>query len=137
MKYSDMRKQLDSGRFEKRPRNTTKPAHKPVYRPETELAQAPDLLTALDAESWLANRLKNHGCDIYAHDPQAPWLDQLGACIVANGMQCVIMGRNRETNKPESYAQCYQRLAGKPLPKKSDVPRGTSNTQHQTSETTP
>lgn len=136
MKYADMQKQLNSGRFEKRPRNTTKPAYKPPHRQELDLTQTPDLLSGVEGETWLANRLIQHGIDIYAGDSYPTFADRLGAAIVRNGVQCVIVGRNPD-GKPESYAQCFQRIAGKPLPKKVDVPRETSNTQHQAPEATP
>jgi hypothetical protein len=126
VKYADMQKQLDSGRFEKRPRNTTKPAYKPPHRQELDFTQTPDLLTELEAETWLAERLKAHGCDIYAGGPYASYADRLGAAIVRNGLACVIVGRGKD-GKPESYAQLFQRIAGKALPKKiTDGP-----TQHQ------
>lgn len=111
-----MQTQLDSGRFEKRPRTTTKPAYKPVHRPEPELEQTADSVTAADAELWLAERLKQHGCDIYAGGPYDTYADRLAAAIVRNGMQCVIVGR--KDGKPENYASCFERIAGKALPKK-------------------
>lgn len=136
MKYSDMQKQLDSGRFEKRPLNTAKVAYKPAQTRGMELPLIPDLLTPLDAETWLASRLAQHGCDIYnSAEPYATYADRLGACIVRNGMQCVIVGR--KDGKPESYAKCFERIAGKPLPKAVDVSRVTPHDQpqHNTGDT--
>lgn len=79
----------------------------------------PDLFTHLEAEAWLAERLRQHGCDIYASaEPYAIYADRLGACIVRNRLQSVIVGRNPATSKPESYAQLFERIAGKALPKK-------------------
>jgi hypothetical protein len=85
---------------------------------------APDLFTHLEAETWLAERLKAHGCDIYAGGPYAAYADRLGACIVRNGLACVIVGRNPD-GKPESYAQLFQRIAGKALPKKATTSEST------------
>ncbi len=138
MKYADMQKQLDSGRFESRPRNVTKPAYNPPQKPERDLAQTPDSLTAADAEQWLAERLKDHGIDIYVGDAYPTYADRLGAAIVRNGIQCVIVGRNPD-RKPESYASFFERIVGKRLPKKvDDAPRGTvPNTTQATSQVTP
>lgn len=77
----------------------------------------PDLLAHVEGETWLANRLRQHGCDIYAGGPYATYADRLGACIVRNRVQTVIVGRS-PAGKPESYAQLFERIAGKPLPKK-------------------
>lgn len=79
----------------------------------------PDLLTHVEGETWLANRLLQHGCDIYAGGPYATYVDRLGACIVRNRLQSVIVGRS-PAGKPESYAQLFERIAGKALPKKID-----------------
>lgn len=125
MKYSDMEKQLDSGRFEKRPRNPTTTARKAVPRPEPELTATPDLLSPVEGETWLANRLLEHSCDIYVGGPYATYAERLGAAIVRNGVQCVIVGRNPATGKPESYAQLFERIAGKALPKKATTSEST------------
>lgn len=93
--------------------------------PATSLKSTHDLFTHLEAEAWLADCLKAHGCDIYVGGPYATYADRLGACIVRNRLQTVIVGRNRATRKPESYAQLFERICGKALPKKvDDVPRG-------------
>ena len=124
MKYADMQKQLDNGRFEKRPRNTTPPPRKPV-RPREPEPDTPQLFDHLEAESWLGERLKAHGCDLYADGPVfAHFRDRVRKVILDNGMACVIVGRH--DNKPESYAQTFQRLYGEPLGKKT--PRGTNTT---------
>jgi hypothetical protein len=144
MKYADMQKQLDSGRFEKRPRNTTKPAYKPALSAGTVTdpgekggVSQPDLLTHLEAETWLAERLKEHNCDIYAGGPYATYADRLGAAIVRNGLACVVVGRTPE-RKPETYAQLFQRIAGKALPKAVDGSTiNKMSIQHQTQKVTP
>lgn len=94
--------------------------NRPQYRPEPEGNPTPDLFTHLEAETWLADRLLQHGCDLYAGGPYATYVDRLGACIVRNGVQCVVVGR-KPAGKPENYAQLFERIAGKPLPKKVDA----------------
>jgi hypothetical protein len=84
------------------------------------------LLGHLETETWLAERLKQHGCDLYAAGPFAHFRDRLRATILANRMQAVIVGRNK-AGTLENYAQAFERLYGEPL-----VPRVTRNTQHQT-----
>lgn len=130
MKYSDMQKQLDSGRFEKRPRNTTKPAYKRPQRREPALTQTPDSLTAADAQLWLAEQLKQHGCDLYAGDSFEHFSARLRATILANRMQAVLLGRNK-AGALENYAQAFERLCGEPL-----VPRVTPSTTQSTSRVT-
>jgi hypothetical protein len=127
-----MQKQLDSGRFEKRPRTAAKPPYKPAQSrmPEgSEGNTTPSGLTHLEAEDFLAERLKQHGCDPYDGGPYATYADRLGACIVRNRMQCVIVGRRE--GKPESYAACFERLCGRPLTK-PEARRSTS-TRYPTS----
>jgi hypothetical protein len=117
----------------------------PAGRPKETFSAQPDaaletgetspLLVNLDGETWLANRLLQHGIDIYAGGPYASYADRLGAAIIRNGIQCVIVGR--KDGSPESYAKCFERIAGKPLePKptkqKTRVPRGTNTTVEST-----
>jgi hypothetical protein len=79
-----------------------------------QVGQSLPLLVHVEAEAWLANRLADHGCDIYASaEPYAAYADRLGACIVRNGLSCVIVGR--KDGKPESYAACFERIFGRPL----------------------
>lgn len=103
-----------------------------VARMRQGAAQA-DLLSHLEGEAFLAERLKDHGCDIYVGGPYATYADRLGAAIVRNGRQTVIVGRNPDTRKPETYAQLFQRIAGKPLPTKVD----DNPTQYPTQQVTP
>lgn len=131
MKYSDMQKQLTSGRFEKRPRNTAKPAYNPAHSQELNLAEKPDLLSHLDAEAYLGERLKLHGCDIYDGGPFEHFCDRLRAAILANGMQTVILGRNK-AGTLENYAQAFERVYGEAL-----VQKVRSNRSHQKGNTTP
>ena len=92
-----------------------------------------DLLACVESEDYLAERLKQHGCDIYAGGPYATYRDRLGACILRNSMQAVIVGR-APNGKPETYADCYQRIYGKALPKLA--PKNTVGGQHDTRATT-
>ncbi len=92
---------------------------------------SPGLFAQVDAETWLLERLKAQGHDPYVGGPYATHADRLGACIVRNGLACVIAGRGPD-RRPETYAACFERLFGQPLvPKqsKSNLPRGTSNTE--------
>ncbi len=79
------------------------------------LGESYPLLANLESEAELGERLKQHGCDIYAGGPYATYADRLGAAIVREGMQGVIVGRGPD-GKPEAYAQAYRRLCGKALP---------------------
>lgn len=83
-----------------------------------------DLFAQVDAEAWLAELLKAHGCDIYVGGPYETYADRLGACIVRNGMQMVVVGRRE--GRPETYRDCWERLYGRKL---SDVPRETLDTK--------
>lgn len=94
----------------------------------TDPGQTLPLLVNVEAETWLANRLLQHGCDLYAGGPYASYADRLGAAIVRNGVQCVIVGRRE--GKPENYRQYFERVCSKALPKTADVPRGTAPYQH-------
>lgn len=101
----------DSGR-KPIPKSAAQYAPEPAVKPGESL----DLLSQVESEDWLAERLKAHGCDIYAGGPYEIYADRLDACIVRNGMQAVIVGRAPD-GKPENYAQAYERLYGKPLSK--------------------
>jgi len=93
-------------------RKGSKPA---VQDAETVTGETLPLLVNIEAETWLANRLLDHGIDIYLDGAFPTYLDRLGAAIVANGIQRVIVGR--KDGKPEMYSTCFERIAGKPLPK--------------------
>ena len=88
----------------------------------------------IDTENQLADRLKVHGHDIYAGGPYAAYADRLAACIIRNGVQCVLVGRSPQ-GKPESYSQCFQRITGRALPKKiTEAIAATGTSEHQTSK---
>jgi hypothetical protein len=80
------------------------------------------LLSHLEAEDYLADRLKAHGCDLYAAGPCAHYRDRIRATILANGMQTVLLGRN-QAGKLETYRDCFQRIYGVPLDAKKTVAR--------------
>ena len=94
-------------------------------------SSTPDLFTHIEAETWLAERLKQHGCDIYAGGSFEHFRDRLRATILANRMQCVILGRNK-AGSLENYAQAFERVYGEAL-----VEKVRSNRSHQKGNTTP
>lgn len=104
-----------------------------VPEPETKIGESLDLLVQVESEDWLEERLKAHGCDIYAGGPYATRADRIAGCIIRNGMQGVLVGRGPD-DKPEKYAQCYERLHGKALPKLA--PKNTDGGQHDARTTT-
>lgn len=73
-----------------------------------------------DPELWLADRLKQHGVDIYAGGEFASFRDRLARAIITNKFGTVIAGRHEK--KPESYGELFERIYGIKL---NDVPRGT------------
>lgn len=77
------------------------------------VGQSLPLLVHVEAETWLADRLQQHGCDIYAGGPYEHHSDRLAAAITTNGMASVIVGR--KDGKPETYAACFERICGRPL----------------------
>lgn len=81
-----------------------------------------DLLTGLDAETWLLNRLKNHGVDVYAHGPVFDSLrERVATAIVENRFGLVVVGRHN--GKPETYEALFERLFGLKL---KDVAKAAS-----------
>lgn len=99
------------------------------------LASKPSLVGTIESEDDLAERLKAHGHDPYAGGPYETYADRLGACIVRNGVSCVLVGRGPD-GKPENYAQAYERLYGRALPQPvsrsaqtKNVPRDVSHKQ--------
>lgn len=90
------------------------------------------LLFNLEAESFLLERLKDHGIDVYADGPVfAHFRDRLRKVITDNRIGPVIVGRRE--GRPESYQQAFERLYGEPLKAKaskhkSPVPPGTNTT---------
>jgi hypothetical protein len=70
-----------------------------------------------DVETWLIERLKYHGVDVYAGDFET-LQERLGYVIVINQVACVIAGRYE--GKPKSYGEIFEKLYSTKLPK---VPR--------------
>jgi hypothetical protein len=98
-----------------------------------ESSAMPDLFAIVEVvdEHSLGRRLIQHGHDLYLGSEYPSYTERLRACIVRNGAEHVIAGRNPD-GKPESYAAAFARVTGKPLIQKA--PRGAkSNT---TSEST-
>lgn len=86
---------------------------------------------AADAESWLLQRLQQHGVDVYS--PKGPFSclrDRLAQAILDNQFGPVVAGRHN--GKPEAYSDLFQRIYGIKL---TDAPRGTSDSQTKQSNT--
>lgn len=109
------------------PRNQTQLVDTRRQPRVSDTPDTPDLFSQVDAETWLAERLKQHGHDIYAGGPYETYADRLGVCIVRNGVACVIVGRG-PNGRPESYRDFWERLYSRSL---TDVPRDTPVGQSQ------
>lgn len=72
-------------------------------------AQA-DLLAPPTAESWLLERLKQHGVDVYQGGPFATLRDRLAWVLVTERMGPVVVGRRE--GKPETYEELFERVFG-------------------------
>lgn len=99
----------------------TRPAYKP--EPEASIGETPDLLTPIESETWLANRLLDHGCDLYAGS-HVTYGERIRQTILTNGMGCVVVGRR--DGKPENYAQVFERMYGLPLEPKAKRKAGAT-----------
>lgn len=84
----------------------------------------PDLFTPLEAQTWLAQRLQEHQCDIYAGGPYGSFAERLAAAIIRDSLQSVVVGRNPQ-GKPENYAQLFERIFQQPLLPKAQRPKPT------------
>lgn len=73
-------------------------------------ASQPDILAPLAAESWLLERLKDHGVDVYAGGPFETLRDRLAHVLVTERMGSVVVGRHG--GKPETYEQLFERVFG-------------------------
>lgn len=72
-------------------------------------------MNVIDPESWLLQRLQQHGVDVYA--PPGPFdclRDRLAQAIVDNQFGTVVVGRH--DGKPERYEQLFERIYGTKLP---------------------
>lgn len=66
-----------------------------------------DLLAPVDSETWLLNRLKQHGIDVY--DGEFDCLrDRVAWAIVSYGYGPIVAGRHN--GKPETYEQLIERM---------------------------
>lgn len=127
MKYAEMQSAIARDKPGKRPtgkHGRSNPTQN-ALRSRAEPAETLPLLSGVEAEEWLGERLKHHGYDIYAGGTYATYADRLRACIVRNRCECVIVGRNAD-GRPENYRDCWERLYGRKL---TDVPRVSRNTQ--------
>ena len=66
-------------------------------------------------EAWLAKRLEQHGCEIFAGltDP-AIRRERIRAAIIEHNLAAVVLGRGAD-GKPENYEVVFKRLYGQPL----------------------
>jgi len=69
-----------------------------------------DLLAPVDAETWLLNRLVQHGIDVYVDGPFECLRDRLAHALVAYRYGPVVVGRHE--GKPETYEQLFERMYG-------------------------
>lgn len=68
----------------------------------------------LEAERELVRRLVQHG--VRVGEPGTLTRPQIiRQAILDHHLDCAIVGRNPTTRKPETYAQCYERLFDEPL----------------------
>lgn len=93
----------------------TRPAYKP--EPEASIGETPDLLTPIESETWLLNRLIQHGCDPYVIADFPSLGERIRHTIIANGMHTAIVGRRN--GRPENYRDCWERMYGLPLEPKA------------------
>ena len=68
-----------------------------------------NLLAPVDAETWLLNRLQQHGVDVYAGGPFTCLRDRLAHAIVTYQHGPVIAGRG-PNGRPESYEALFARM---------------------------
>lgn len=80
-------------------------------------------MNPLEQESWLVQRLAQHGAAVICVGPFASAgdsvrLDSVRCAILDHGLTEVIVGRS--DGKPQTYAQAFERVYGEPLirPKK-------------------
>ncbi len=74
----------------------------------------PTTLVNLPAELWLANRLKQHGPDVFQGlTTREDRMQRIRSAITSNQLSSVVVGK--KDGKPETYAECFQRLYGEPL----------------------
>lgn len=69
-------------------------------------------------ETFLAQRLQEHGVDIYPGDEYPSYRDRLGCAILRSRYGDVIAGRHE--GKPETYSALFERIYGVAL---KDIPR--------------
>lgn len=63
-----------------------------------------------DPELWLAERLQQHGIDIYAGGNFQTLRDRLEHAIITNRFGPIVAGRHQ--GKPENYSQLFERMYG-------------------------
>lgn len=77
-------------------------------------SEAHEAFRQLDGELWLAQRLLQHGVDVFDGDTNRPLRrDRMRAAILGNGIARVVVGRKE--GKTLNYADAFERLYGEPL----------------------
>jgi hypothetical protein len=107
----------------------------PTAQKQRALEESPqcDLLGDLNAETWLFNRLKAHGVDVYARGIEVTCLrDRIAAAILDNRWGLVVLGKHN--GKPENYEQAFQRLYGIQV---TDTPPGRALHASRAARATP
>jgi hypothetical protein len=69
-----------------------------------------DLLSGLEDETWLLNRLTYQGLDVYVDKPFDTLRDRLAHAIREYRYGPIIAGRHN--GKPETYEACFERIYG-------------------------
>jgi hypothetical protein len=76
--------------------------------------QSPEL-KHLEHEMWLANKLGQHGVDVFTGDTDQDTRKQrFREAIFGAQLASVVIGKNKQGN-PETYESCFARLFGEPL----------------------
>jgi hypothetical protein len=79
----------------------------------------PDGVELLKREMFIASRLKDHGCDVFAGPSDtASRKDLFRRVITERGMDATILAKGAD-GKCFTYAQAFERTYGEPLEQKS------------------
>lgn len=67
-----------------------------------------DLLRPYEAETFLLNRLQDHGIDVYSGGDFESLRQRIATVLTENRYGLVVVGRHN--GKPENYEQLYERV---------------------------
>jgi DNA-binding PucR family transcriptional regulator len=84
-------------------------------------------MSNISAESYIVQRLKDHGAFIYPVSDQFPLKERIRRAILDGKHDATIIGGNSATKKCETYAECFARLYNEPLEPKQ--PKGKKHAQ--------